>query len=120
MEGGLSLAAGVLSDLGVLGGDQFGVLAGVVDVAGLTALATAPGALRSGTAAHAATVRGLRAEQAALDRSIAQRGTRLRAADTDTAAGRLAAREDAAALAAMAEARGLLGRAGAGAEGMAA
>lgn len=119
VESGLSLAAGVLADVASLGGAGFGALAGVVDVAGLTALVAAPGALRSGTAAQAAAVRGLRGQQTALDRAITQRGGRLRAADTDSAAGRLAARDEAAALAALAAARGPLGRAGAGAEGMA-
>ena len=119
VEGGLSLAAGVLADIGALGGAEFAALEGVVDVAGLAALVAAPGALRSGTAAQGAAVSGLRGQQASLDQAIAQRGGRLRAADTTTAAGRLAARDEAAALAALTEARGPLGRASAGAEGMA-
>ncbi|MCC6717365.1 MAG: hypothetical protein IT555_05730 [Acetobacteraceae bacterium] len=115
-EDALSLAGGVLADLAGLQGADFAALEGVVDAVGLAALAAAPGALRGGTAAHGATVAGLRTQQAALDQATAARGVRLRAADTDTADGMLAARDDAGALAVLARARGPLGRARAGAE----
>jgi len=115
-EAGLSLAEGVLADVAALSDGGFPGLAGVVDVAGLSALVSLPGALRPGTAARGRALAGLRGQEAAVDRAMAERGARLRAADGGTAAGLLAARDEAGALAGLAAARGVLGRARAGAE----
>ncbi len=113
-EAGLSLAEGVLAD--VAGLADFPSLSGVVDVAGLATLAGAPGALRPGTASRGRALEGLRGEQARLDRAMATSGTRLRATEDGTAEGRLAARDEAGRLAELSRARGVLGRAVAGAE----
>ena len=118
VEGGLSLAAGVLADLAGLEGADFPGLEGVVDAVGLAALAAAPGGLRYGTGAQGATVAGLRGQEAGLDRAMVARGASLRGGDADTPAGLLAARDEAGALAGLARARGPLGRARAGAEGL--
>ncbi len=115
-EAGLSLAEGVLADVAALSGGGFPGVAGVVDAAGLAALVSLPGALRPGTAARGQAVAGLRGQEAAVERAMAERGARLRAADGGTAQGLLAARDEAGALAGLAAARGVLGRARAGAE----
>ena len=116
LEDAGSLAAGVLSDLGALGGAEFGQLASVVNVGAIVGLAAAPGALRQGTVAQRQARAGLQQEQAALDRAIAERGGRLRAADPGSPAGLAAARAEAGALAEFARARGPLGRARAAAD----
>lgn len=116
LDDGVSLAAGALADLGALGGAEFAQLSSVVNVGAIVGLATAPGALRQGTVAQRQARAALAEEQAALDRAIAARGARLRAADPGTPAGLRAARQEAGALAEFARARGPLGRARAAAD----
>ena len=111
LEDGLSLAEGVLADLGAV--------AGLPGIGAIAALAAAPGGLRAGTVARQRTLSAMGDGRAALDRDIAVRGAGLRAADPATPAGLLAARDEAGALAELAAARGPLARAHAGAEAMA-
>jgi len=110
VEEGLSLAAGVLGDVGMA--------AGLFDLGAAVGLMAAPSALRPGTVDQARARASLREREVALDGEMAAGGARLRAVDAGSPAGVRAAEAEAAALARLAQARGPLGRARAGLEAL--
>ena len=111
VEGVVSLAGGVLGDVAAAAG-----LGAGLDLASVQQQLEAPGALRYGTVAHGQALGGLRAGEAALGAGLAAAGVALLGADAGTGAGVRAASDRSGELAALARARGPLGRARAGLE----